>query len=112
MRVGGVVHFCSTLTKRECQSHALEGPFCVNGSKGGNFGMAMLKKWLLTSLMAVTLVFVSFANTVHITFAEENTAKLAIIGESQKGIMLCPKEEQIKDGETALSLLQKVMGTK
>ena len=43
MRVGGVVHFCSTLTKRECQSHALEGPFCVNGSKGGNFGMAMLK---------------------------------------------------------------------
>ncbi|CJD46796.1 squalene/oxidosqualene cyclases [Streptococcus pneumoniae] len=73
---------------------------------------AMLKKWLLTSLMAVTLVFVSFANTVHITFAEENTAKLAIIGESQKGIMLCPKEEQIKDGETALSLLQKVMGDK
>lgn len=53
-----------------------------------------------------------FANTVHITFAEENTAKLAIIGESQKGIMLCPKEEQIKDGETALSLLQKVMGTR
>ncbi|PKJ55564.1 DUF4430 domain-containing protein [Bacillus sp. SN10] len=74
--------------------------------------MAMLKKWLLTSLMAVILVFVSFANTVHITFAEGNTAKLAIIGESQKGIMLCPKEEQIKDGETALSLLQKVMGDK
>lgn len=74
--------------------------------------MAILKKWLLTSLMAVTLVFVSFANTVHITFAEGNTAKLAIIGESQKGIMLCPKEEQIKDGETALSLLQKVMGDK
>ncbi|PEJ02193.1 DUF4430 domain-containing protein [Bacillus wiedmannii] len=74
--------------------------------------MAMLKKWLLTSLMAVTLVFVSFANTVHITFAEGNTAKLAIIGESQKGIMLCPKEEQITDGETALSLLQKVMGDK
>jgi len=84
----------------------------VNSSKGGNFGMAMLKKWLLTSLMAVTLVFVSFANTVHITFAEGNTAKLAIVGESQKGIMLCPKEEQIKDGETALSLLQKVMGDK
>ncbi|PEF41726.1 DUF4430 domain-containing protein [Bacillus wiedmannii] len=74
--------------------------------------MAMLKKWLLTSLMAVTLVFVSFANTVHITFAEGNKAKLAIIGESQKGIMLCPKEEQITDGETALSLLQKVMGDK
>ncbi|SCV20861.1 A0A063CEK1 (Cell wall anchor protein) [Bacillus cereus] len=74
--------------------------------------MAMLKKWLLTLLMAVTLVFVSFANTVHITFAEGNTAKLAIIGESQKGIMLCPKEEQITDGETALSLLQKVMGDK
>lgn len=74
--------------------------------------MAMLKKWLLMSLMAVTLVFVSFANTVHITFAEGNTAKLAIIGESQKGIMLCPKEEQITDGETALSLLQKVMGDK
>lgn len=74
--------------------------------------MAMIKKWLLTSLMAVTLVFVSFANTVHITFADGNTAKLAIIGESQKGIMLCPKEEQIEDGETALSLLQKVMGDK
>ncbi|PFJ14043.1 cell wall anchor protein [Bacillus cereus] len=74
--------------------------------------MAILKKWLLMSLVAVTLVFVSFANTVHITFAEGNTAKLAIIGESQKGIMLCPKEEQIEDGETALSLLQKVMGNK
>ena len=74
--------------------------------------MAMLKKWLLTSLMAVTLVFVSFANTVHITFAEGNTAKLAIIGESQKGIMLCPKEEQIKDGETALKKKKKVMGDK
>ncbi|MGR5939214.1 DUF4430 domain-containing protein [Bacillus pacificus] len=74
--------------------------------------MAMLKKWLLTSLMAVTLVFVSFANTVHITFAEGNTAKLAIVGESQRALCLCPKEEQIKDGETALSLLQKVMGDK
>lgn len=80
--------------------------------RGGNFGMAMLKKWLLTSLMAVALVFVSFANTVHITFAEGKTAKLAIIGESQKGIMLCPKEVSIEDGETAFSLLQKVMGDK
>lgn len=80
--------------------------------KGGNFGVAMLKKWLLTSLMAVALVFVSFANTVHITFAEGKTAKLAIIGESQKGIMLCPKEVSIEDGETAFSLLQKVMGDK
>ena len=61
--------------------------------------MAMLKKWLLTSLMAVTLVFVSFANTVHITFAEENTAKLAIIGESQKALCYVRKEEQIKDGK-------------
>ena len=58
--------------------------------------MAMLKKWLLTSLMAVTLVFVSFANTVHITFAEENTAKL---GESQKGIMLCRKKSKLKMGK-------------
>ncbi|MGG5794238.1 DUF4430 domain-containing protein [Bacillus nitratireducens] len=74
--------------------------------------MARLKKWLLTSLMAVALVFVSFANTVHITFAEGKTAKLAIIGESQKGIMLCPKEVSIEDGETAFSLLQKVMGDK
>ncbi|QUG84816.1 DUF4430 domain-containing protein [Bacillus nitratireducens] len=74
--------------------------------------MAMLKKWLLTSLMAVALVFVSFANTVHITFAEGKTVKLAIIGESQKGIMLCPKEVSIEDGETAFSLLQKVMGDK
>ncbi|MGG3447656.1 DUF4430 domain-containing protein [Bacillus nitratireducens] len=74
--------------------------------------MAMLKKWLLTSLMAVALVFVSFANTVHITFAEGKTAKLTIIGESQKGIMLCPKEVSIEDGETAFSLLQKVMGDK
>ncbi|MFK4321563.1 LPXTG-motif cell wall-anchored protein [Bacillus sp. RC145] len=62
--------------------------------------------------MAVALVFVSFANTVHITFAEGKTAKLAIIGESQKGIMLCPKEVSIEDGETAFSLLQKVMGDK
>ncbi|MBO1581445.1 DUF4430 domain-containing protein [Bacillus sp. XF8] len=74
--------------------------------------MAMMKKWLLTSIMAVTLVFVSFTNTVHITFAEGKTATLAIIGESQKGVILCPKEVPIEDGETAYSLLQKVMGTK
>ena len=52
---------------------------------------------------------ICFANTVHITFAEGNTAKLAIIGESQKGIMLCPKEEQIKDGEQ-LKLAKKSWG--
>ena len=104
MRVGGVT-FCSTLQKVSINRRRA---FCVNGSKGGNFGMAMLKKW--SSLMAVTLVFVSFANTVHITFAEGNTAKLAVIGESQKA--LCYVEKKIKDGETALSLLQKVMGTK
>ncbi|MEN1936530.1 DUF4430 domain-containing protein [Paenibacillus sp. 102] len=74
--------------------------------------MAMIKKWLLTSIMAVALVFVSFTNTVHITFAEGKTATLAIIGESQKGVILCPKEVSIEDGETAYSLLQKVMGTK
>ena len=73
--------------------------------------MAMLKKWLLTSLMAVTLVFVSFANTVHITFAEENTAKLAIIGESQKGIMLCRKKSKLKMGNS-FKFAAKVMGTK
>ncbi|KEK23270.1 DUF4430 domain-containing protein [Bacillus gaemokensis] len=74
--------------------------------------MAMIKKWMLTSLMAFTLVFVSFTNTVHITFAAGKTATLAIVGESQKGVILCPKEVSIKDGETAYSLLQKVMGTK
>ncbi|MFJ8530281.1 DUF4430 domain-containing protein [Bacillus sp. NPDC094106] len=74
--------------------------------------MAMMKKWLLTSVMAVALVFVSFANTVHITFAEGKTATLAIIGESQKGVILCPKEVSIEDGETAYSLLQKAMGDK
>ncbi|WP_026592334.1 DUF4430 domain-containing protein [Bacillus sp. UNC437CL72CviS29] len=74
--------------------------------------MAMMKKWLLTSIMAVALVFVSFTNTVHITFAEGKTATLAIIGESQRGVILCPKEVAIEDGETAYSLLQKVMGTK
>ncbi|PGA65714.1 DUF4430 domain-containing protein [Bacillus pseudomycoides] len=74
--------------------------------------MAMIKKWLLTLIMAVALVFVSFTNTVHITFAEGKTATLAIIGESQKGVILCPKEVSIEDGETAYSLLQKVMGTK
>ncbi|MDR4915833.1 DUF4430 domain-containing protein [Bacillus pseudomycoides] len=74
--------------------------------------MAMIKKWLLTLIMAVALVFVSFTNTVHITFAEGKKATLAIIGESQKGVILCPKEVSIEDGETAYSLLQKVMGTK
>ena len=59
-----------------------------------------------------TLVFVSFTNTVHIAFAEGKTATLAIIGESQKGIILCPKEVSIKDGETAYSLLQKIMSGK
>ena len=46
MRVGGVAQFVRHLQK-ECQLHALEGPFCVNSSKGGNFGMAMLKNGCL-----------------------------------------------------------------
>lgn len=62
--------------------------------------------------MTVALVVLSFANTVHITFAEGNTATLAIVGDSQKGMMLCPKEVAIQDGETAYSLLQKEMGNK
>ncbi|MEI4802535.1 DUF4430 domain-containing protein [Bacillus sp. FJAT-51639] len=74
--------------------------------------MTKMKKWLLTSFMTVALVVLSFANTVHITFAEGNTATLAIVGDSQKGIMLCPKEVAIQDGETAYSLLQKEMGNK
>ncbi|SFJ43776.1 MULTISPECIES: DUF4430 domain-containing protein [unclassified Bacillus (in: firmicutes)] len=74
--------------------------------------MTNMKKWLLTSFMTVALVVLSFANTVHITFAEGNTATLAIVGDSQKGMMLCPKEVAIQDGETAYSLLQKEMGNK
>ncbi|MDC2864121.1 DUF4430 domain-containing protein [Bacillus sp. BP-3] len=74
--------------------------------------MTNMKKWLITSFMTVTLVVLSFANTVHITFAEGNTATLAIVGDSQKGIMLCPKEVAIQDGETAYSFLQKEMGNK
>ncbi|PFK43290.1 cell wall anchor protein [Bacillus cereus] len=74
--------------------------------------MATIKKWMLTSLMTFALVFVSFTNTVHITFAEGKTATLAIVGESQKGVILCPEKVSIEDGETAYSLLQKVMGTK
>ncbi|MCP1124221.1 DUF4430 domain-containing protein [Bacillus sp. 3103sda1] len=71
--------------------------------------MANMKKWLF---MTIALVFLSFANTVHIAFAEGKTATLAIVGDSQKGIMLCPKEVAIQEGETAYSLLQKEMGSK
>lgn len=92
--------FVRHLQKESVNRTPLKGLFCVNGSKGGNFGMAMLKKWLLTSLMAVTLVFVSFANTVHITFAEENTAKLAIIGESsKKALCYVRKKSKLKMGK-------------
>ena len=111
MRVGGVAQFVRHLQKKSVNCTPLKGLFCVNSSKGGNFGMAMLKMAAYVVNGSYTCICF-FANTVHITFAEGNTAKLAIVGESQKGIMLCPKEEQIKDGETALSLLQKVMGTK
>ncbi|PEZ02229.1 cell wall anchor protein [Bacillus sp. AFS018417] len=74
--------------------------------------MANMKKWLFMSFMTIALVFLSFANTVHIAFAEGKTATLAIVGDSQKGIMLCPKEVAIQEGETAYSLLQKEMGSK
>ncbi|MGG2091762.1 DUF4430 domain-containing protein [Bacillus sp. S13(2024)] len=74
--------------------------------------MANMKKWLFMSFMTIAFVFSSFANTVHIVFAEGKTATLAIVGDSQKGIMLCPKEVAIQDGETAYSLLQKEMGSK
>ncbi|MGF9966072.1 DUF4430 domain-containing protein [Bacillus rhizoplanae] len=74
--------------------------------------MENMKKWLFMSFMTIALVFSSFANTVHIVFAEGKTATLAIVGDSQKGIMLCPKEVTIQDGDTAYSLLQKEMGSK
>lgn len=74
--------------------------------------MANMKKWLFMSFMTIAFVFLSFTNTVHIAFAEGKTATLAIVGDSQKGIMLCPKEVAIQDGETAYSLLQKEMGSK
>ena len=61
--------------------------------------------------MAVTLVFVSFANTVHITFAEGNTAKLAIIGESQRALCYVRKKSKLKMGNS-FKLATKVMGTK
>ena len=40
-----------------------------------------------------------FANTVHITFAEGNTAKLAIIGESQKALCYVRKKSKLKMGK-------------
>ena len=61
--------------------------------------MAMLKKWLLTSLMAVTLVFVSFANTVHITFAEEKTEKLQIMGNHKRALCYVRKKSKLKMGK-------------
>ena len=99
MRVGGVVHFCSTLTKRECQSHALEGPFCVNGSKGGNFGMAMLKKWLLTSLMAVTLVFVSLRIQYILRLLKEIQQNLQLLGNHKRALCYVRKKSKLKMGK-------------
>ena len=74
--------------------------------------MAMMKKWLLPSAVACILGLFAFLYAIHIAFAEGKTATLAIIGESQKGVILCPTEVSIEEGETAYSLLQKVMGDK
>ena len=58
-----------------------------------------VEKMALTSLMAVTLVFVSFANTVHITFAEGNTAKLAVLGNHKKALCYVRKKSKLKMGK-------------
>ncbi|MFB9757230.1 DUF4430 domain-containing protein [Ectobacillus funiculus] len=70
--------------------------------------MRQLKKWMIVSLTAIMLVAVSFVNTVHTVFAETaNTITLAVVGDAERKVILCPKEVAVQPDETALDVLKR-----
>lgn len=70
--------------------------------------MRQLKKWMIVSLTAMLLVAVSFVNTVHTVFAETtNTITLAVVGDAERKVILCPKEVTVQPDETALDVLKR-----
>ncbi|MGG3571502.1 DUF4430 domain-containing protein [Bacillus gobiensis] len=62
--------------------------------------------------LAVLVAATSFFTYIPQASAQENTATLAVIGDSEKGIIVCPKSIEISEGETAYSLLSKELGDK
>lgn len=70
--------------------------------------MKQLNKWMIVSLIAMLLVAVSFVNTVHTVFAETtNTITLAVVGDAERKVILCPKEVTVQPDETALDVLKR-----
>ncbi|GAA3325623.1 hypothetical protein GCM10020331_058260 [Ectobacillus funiculus] len=49
-----------------------------------------------------------FVNTVHTVFAETaNTITLAVVGDAERKVILCPKEVAVQPDETALDVLKR-----
>lgn len=71
-----------------------------------------MKKWFAASLLAMAMLVLSFANAVQAAFAENNTVTLVVVGDSQRGVILCPKPIEIEADDTALDVLQKEFGDK
>ncbi|MFD3449821.1 DUF4430 domain-containing protein [Microbacteriaceae bacterium 4G12] len=74
--------------------------------------MAQMKKWLAASLMIVAMLVLSLTNGVHAVFAETQKATLVVVGDSEKKVIVCPKEVTLEQGETAYTLLKKELGDK
>lgn len=54
------------------------------------------------------LIAVSFVNTIHTVFAETtNTITLAVVGDAERKVILCPKEVTVQPDETALDVLKR-----
>lgn len=72
----------------------------------------MKMKKIIALWMAVLVAAASFFTYIPQASAQGATATLAVIGDSEKGIIVCPKPLEISEGETAYSLLTKELGDK
>jgi hypothetical protein len=68
--------------------------------------MKKMKKWVTASFLVVAMLLLSLANVMQVAFAEGNTATLVVVGDSEKGAILCPKKVEIQPGESALDVLK------
>lgn len=72
----------------------------------------MKMKKIIALWIAVLVTAASIFTYIPQASAQGNTATLAVIGDSEKGMIVCPKPIEISEGETAYSLLIKELGDK
>jgi hypothetical protein len=74
-------------------------------------GEVDMKKWLAAFVLTVCMVLSTFAN-IGVVFAEERTATLVVVGDSERGAILCPKKVEFNEGATAFDVLNEAFPNK